>query len=98
MKIRSFLRFPIALKMQKALEESGAFNEDMLKLLFAQKSLLPWVKKLAILGEGIVLDAFETGGFGYWPGLSPKTWARKKNKQILVETQQLRNSITSEVN
>ncbi len=52
------------------------------------------VKKVAVVAEGIVAEAFDTGGFGQWP---PSDMTHKKVHQTLVETQQLRNSITSEV-
>lgn len=54
-----------------------------------------FMRKIGILGERIVLDAFHTGGFGKWDAV--KDMDRKKIKQILVESQQLRNSITSDV-
>lgn len=95
--IRSFLRVPIADNLQKQLEKSGAFKEDALKDVLKQKTLKPWVDKMAIVAEGIVTDAFDTGGFGKWPALNPATMERKKVKMILVESQQLRDSITSEV-
>lgn len=95
--IRSFLRVPISEHLQPELEKSGAFTEDALNAVVKQKSLKPWVDKMAVVAEGIVAQAFDSGGFGKWPALNAKTMERKKVKQILVETQQLRNSITSEV-
>lgn len=94
---RSFLRVPLTTYLEKELEGSGAFTEDAMKRVIAQKSLLPWVEKMGIVAVGIVLDAFNTGGSGTWAPLSAETMARKKVKQILVETQQLRNSVTYEV-
>lgn len=95
--MRSFLRIPLTYYLEKELQNSGAFTEDAMKSVIAQKSLLPWVEKMGIIAVGIVLDAFDTGGTGTWAPLMPATMARKKIKQILVETQQLRNSVTYEV-
>lgn len=92
--VRSFLRVPISENLQKELEKSGAFTPEALAEVVKQKSLRPWVEKMAVLAEGIVSDAFNTGGFGKW---KPSDMTRKRVKQTLVETQQLRNSITSEV-
>lgn len=92
--MRSFLRVPITEQMQNALDESGAFTKKSLKEVIETKSMLPWVQKIAVLAEGIVLEAFDTGGFGKW---RPSDMSHKKVKQTLVESQQLRNSITSEV-
>lgn len=91
---RSFLRQPITENLQKYLEDSDAFTEDTLKEVARSGSIILWMKKIAIIAETIVSDAFNTGGFGKW---KPSNMLFKKNHQTLVETQQLRNSITSDV-
>lgn len=92
--VRSFLRLPISALLFKYMEDSGAFNKESLAEVVKQASFRPWVEKVAILAENIVQDAFDSGGFGIWP---KSNMANKTNHQTLVETQQLRNSITSEV-
>jgi hypothetical protein len=92
--IRSFLRMPIANEFPSRLDESGAFDEDALKKVVKQKSATPWLKKIALVAENTVREAFETQGFGEWP---QSNYDNKKNEQTLVETQQLRDSITSRV-
>lgn len=92
--VRSFLRVPISEKMQKYLEKSGAFTEDALKKVIQDGSIYNYIQKFGIVGEAIVQDAFDSGGFGQW---KPSIMKFKKTKQTLVETQQLRKSITSEV-
>lgn len=92
--IRSFLRMPITQKMGSELEQSGAFDDATVKEVIRAGSIAAWLKKVGIVGEKIVQEAFATGGFGQW---KPSNMKRKKNHQTLVETQQLRNSITSEV-
>ncbi len=91
---RSFLRVPIAENLEKRMESAGAFDEDTLKETLAAGTLMPYMKKIAVLCESIVLGAFASSGYGKW---RPSNMSGKKNKQTLVETQQLRNSITSEV-
>jgi phage gpG-like protein len=95
--VRSFLRMPLTENLDKRLAGSGAFNKDLLSRLVKEGNFISWVEKLAILSEAIVGEAFDSGGFGKWSALNPKTMAAKKVKQILLETGQLRNSITSEV-
>lgn len=92
--IRSFLRVPITEHLQEYLDKSKAFDQDALKKVISESSLREWVAKIGIVAETIVLDGFQTGGFGKW---KPSNMLHKKNQQTLVETQQLRNSITSEV-
>ncbi len=91
---RSFLRVPIAEHLEHKMESAGAFDEGTLKETMASGTLLPYMKKVAILCESIVLGAFDSAGYGKWKA---SDMSRKKNAQTLVETQQLRNSITSEV-
>lgn len=91
---RSFLRIPISDHLESRMEASGALSQGALDQAVATGSMVPWAKKVAVLAEGIVSDAFDSGGFGKW---LPSNMAHKKNKQTLVETTQLRNSITSEV-
>jgi phage gpG-like protein len=92
---RSFLRMPIREQLGKHLEQSGAFNPDVLKEVMKTASIVPWMEKVGKVGEAVVLDAFKTGGFGKWkshaPGYSNNTG------QLLLDTQQLRTSITSDV-
>jgi len=92
--MRSFLRVPITEHLQAKMEAAGALDKQVLRQVIALGSVLPWLQKIAVIAEGIVGEAFDTGGFGKWP---PSMMDYKKNHQTLVETQQLRNSITSEV-
>lgn len=91
---RSFLRVPISEKLQDRMDKAGATDEKAMDEVIKTGDLLSWCKKVAVLAEGIVADAFDSGGFGKW---KPSNMKNKKNHQTLVETQQLRNSITSEV-
>ncbi len=90
----SFLRVPISEHLEKSMKASGALDKETLAEVINSGTVIPWLKKVAIIAEGIVAEAFDTGGFGKW---KPSDMSRKKNHQTLVETQQLRNSITSEV-
>lgn len=92
--MRSVLRMPLIDKMQEYLDNSGAFDKEVLNQIIQKGTIVGWVKKIAITAESIVSDAFDSGGFGKW---KPSNMEFKKNHQTLVETQQMRNSITSEV-
>lgn len=54
---------------------------------------------IAAGAEARVLEAFETGGFGRWAKLSPATMRNRQNQENspLLDTGQLRDSISSEV-
>lgn len=92
--MRSFLRMPIAEHLAGALEKAGLYKKGILETTLREGTLVDLMKKIGVLGEGIVQDAFDSGGFGKW---KPSNMDRKKVKQTLVETQQLRNAISSDV-
>lgn len=91
---RSFLRVPIATHLEDRLRKAGLLNEKGVREIMATGNLFNVMQKIGILCEGIVADAFDSGGFSKW---IPSNMKRKKVHQTLVETGQLRNAITSEV-
>jgi hypothetical protein len=93
--VRSFLRVPLATRLQKELEESNAFSPDAFSEVLRTGSSISWLKKLAIVAEKVVIEAFYTGGYGKWP-----KWAgnyTSNTGMILQDTTQLRQSISSRV-
>lgn len=93
--VRSFLRVPLSKNLPKALTRAGLFKKDVLKESLAAGSFVPIAEKMGIVGVAVVMEAFANGGAdGEWP---PSDMTRKKVKQTLVETTQLRDSITSKV-
>ena len=72
------------------------FTQDELLEVVKEGTMLPWLKKLAVIGEKIVLEAFATGGDGKWPKWKTKGY-KNNTGQILVDTTQLRDSITSDI-
>lgn len=92
---RSFLRTPISDNLANYLKKSGALDEDVMKEVVKTGAVTPWLKKVAVVGESIVADAFSSNGFGKWQPWAPGYV--NNTGQILVDTQQLRNSITSVV-
>lgn len=94
---RSILREPLIDNLQRELDKAGAFSQAEQAEIIKEKSLLPWTRKVALIAESIVKTAFDTGGYGKWPKLKKETLAHKTTTDILVETTQLRDSITSDV-
>lgn len=92
---RSFLRMPLRDYLQKYLEkQTNLFSKETLNQVIQEGSIIKWIKLLGVAGEAVIAEAFATGGFGKWPSSKMQY---KDNHQTLVETQQLRNSITSDV-
>lgn len=92
---RSFLRIPLADNLQKAMEQEGALSEAELKEVLRSGSVMAWLKKIGILAEAVVREAFDLEGPG-WPEWSDPDYENETGK-ILQDTQQLRESIISEV-
>ena len=92
---RSFLRMPLIEKLSDKISKSKLLkNGHTMKKVIDEGSLHPLYDLIGGVGQDIVLEAFETGGFGKW---TPSDMSRKKIHQTLVETHQLRDSISFEV-
>ncbi len=96
-KVFSFLRMPVTEFLDKQIAKPGFFNQKDIDLAIQRKTLKNMIEKIAVAGLAIVLEAFDTGGFGRWPDLEPSTWAKKKVKQKLVESHQLRDAVSFEI-
>lgn len=93
---RSFLLEPITDNMDKYLKEADVLDPETLKTLVKTVSPEVLLRKIGILAEGIIGDGFSSGGFGKWAPWKSKGYENNTG-MILVDSQQLRNSITSEV-
>lgn len=90
---RSFLREPI----QEKFEEAAIKSKASLKKTFEKLHIKEVFLKLGIIAEGIVQEAFATRGFGKWEPNSEMTIAQKGSDSPLIDTAQLRKSISSDV-
>lgn len=90
---RSFLDMPLTMKMP---EYAAKFGQDLMKAI-DEGNLKPAFVNLGIKGEQVVQLAFSSRGFGIWPSNAPYTIAKKGSSQPLIDTAQLRRSITSDV-
>lgn len=92
--VRSFLRMPLIDHLNPALMRANLISKKAIAEVIKSGSLLAWAEKVGVIAEGVVLTAFDTGGYGKW---KPSDMRRKKVHMTLVETQQLRDSVTHEV-
>lgn len=91
---RSFLLMPLE---EKSVELGSVRNALWKSFTEGHNTIVQAYKKLGLAAEVIIQKAFETGGYGHWDALKAKTIARKKSSSILIDTAQLRRSITSRV-
>lgn len=93
---RSFLRMPLNTLLNKRVQESNITSEAELKAVFAENSLINWMHRVAAIAQAIVMEAFDTEGFGKWPKWRTPGYTSQTG-MILQNTRQLRDSITTEV-
>lgn len=91
---RSFLRMPIETheeEIVETLEKTGA------KERIERGEIKGLYRQMGIAAEGVVQRAFATGGYGNWEPNKPATIAAKGSSAPLIDTAELRRSITSDV-
>ena len=88
---RSFLRYPISSKLYSYMKERGAFKEGIIEKVIENGNFVLFMRKVGATAKAIVEDAFDSEGFGTWEKSNREF---KKLDMTLVETQQLRNSIS----
>lgn len=91
---RSFLRQPLIDGLNDAIEE-GVDTVEVEEII-ESGTLVPFFKKLGIIAETVVNNAFNTGGNGKWPKWITPGY-KNNTGMLLVDTQQLQDSITSVV-
>lgn len=91
---RSFLRMPL---LHRRAELAKAMQTSTFKDAFESGDKEKALKILGVAAENIVQDAFQTSGFGRWKPLKAATIKAKGSAKPLIDTAQLRRSISSEV-
>lgn len=88
---RSFLRDPLSRYSGEVIDQLR--KKLSIKDMSPQKAL----QQAGVQGVAIVLEAFKTENNGQWKKLSQKTIDAKESAKPLIDTGQLRSSITYEV-
>ncbi len=90
---RSFLEMPLVLKMADELKKNISAISKNITMADIRKAYA----LLGITAENVIQKAFSTHGFGKWAPNAPYTIAKKGSASPLIDTAQLRKSITSRV-
>lgn len=91
---RSFLRMPLELKKQELMK---AFDSSTMRQAIEGGEYKKAYAILGVFAEGIIQQAFSTGGFGQWKTLDQKTVDRKGSSAILIDSAELRKAQSSDV-
>lgn len=91
---RSWLRFPLEYKAKDIIK---FLKSKEVKKMLIQGKVKEVYKRLGLVAEGIIQDAFATNGFGQWKPNAPSTVAAKGSSAPLIDSGQLRAAVSSEV-
>lgn len=90
---RSFLKMPLTTHQQEVIKAAKAGIEHNL----VEGTVREKMVQIGTAAEKVVDDAFDSGGFGMWQPISKATEDRKNSAAILIDSGELRKSISSEV-
>lgn len=90
---RSFLRLPLEAKIGEWINK----NRSRYMELMEQGNVRKFYVGMGFAAKRIINKAFVTSGFGQWAQNKPETVKRKGSSKPLIDTGQLRASITSRV-
>lgn len=94
---RSFLRMPLQLYLHSYIKEKKSLSKEEFIKSLRNGTQEQFAKKVGIVAEEVVQDAFRTRGFGNWAPNAPYTIEQKGSDSPLIDTGELRRSISSEV-
>lgn len=90
---RSFLDMPVKTELPEVIRAES----DSLVSAFVDGGAKPMLEMVGFMAEASIQEAFETGGFGTWDANSDKTKEWKGSDKPLIDSHQLRESISSRV-
>ena len=90
---RSFLRMPLMTELPEIIEAESA----QLEKAFVEDGPKAVLEQIGFMGEAAIQQAFDSAGFGTWPANSPMTVFMKGSNKPLIDTTQLRESVSSRV-
>lgn len=91
---RSFLRMPL---LEKKKDLVNVLATRTVATMLENGNIKDIFKVLGVKAQAIIQDAFATGGFGKWKDINPATKKAKGSSAILIDTGELRRSISSAV-
>lgn len=94
---RSFIDMPLKLHLKEYLKKSETFSRKAFEKAIKDGNAEEFAKKVGIQAERVIQEAFETSGWGQWKPNAEATKRRKGSDKPLIDTGELRRSISSEV-
>jgi len=94
---RSFIVMPLKLHLNKYLKNKSSMTEKAFEKSVKAGKTEEFVAKIGLVAEEVIQDAFATSGWGNWAPNRPSTVKRKGSSKPLIDTGELRRSISSKV-
>lgn len=94
---RSFLKTPLEMHLNEFLEKHKKTSRKEFEKCVQSGDLESFARNLGIVAEEVIQEAFASRGFGQWKGNKEYTIRKKGSDSPLIDTGQLRRSITSRV-
>lgn len=94
---RSFLRMPLKTRLADKIKEKKSLSGKELENAMANGKTEEFARKVGLVAEEVIQEAFATNGFGEWAPNAPMTVELKGSSSPLIDTGQLRRSISSKV-
>jgi hypothetical protein len=91
---RSWLKMPVLTRLPA---EAQRIGKRFFDTIATRKGMAVALKLLGAAAERVIQQGFDTGGFGHWAKLKPRTIQRKGSSAILIDTAQLRKAVSSRV-
>jgi hypothetical protein len=92
---RDFLLMPLERNRKEIIKQMNGSSE--VRVAVDKKNYRRVFQLLGLKAEQYINAAFTTGGFGQWPPNAPATVAAKGSSSPLIDTGELRRSISSDV-
>ena len=81
----------------RKLKEKRTLTSDQFEKAIKSAKAEQFMQKVGFVAEEVIQEAFSTNGYGQWKPNAPMTIEKKKSNSPLIDTGQLRRSITSKV-
>jgi phage gpG-like protein len=94
---RSFLRMPLETHLADELKGKKAFDKKAIEKTLKAGNGKEIAISIGLAGEIVIDKSFETHGWGKWEKNKPATIRAKGSDSPLIDTGELRRSITSDI-
>lgn len=94
---RSFLQMPLRLYLDDFIKAKKNITREAFEKAIKSGQAAKFAEKIGLIAEEVIQTAFATQGFGNWEPNRPSTVAKKGSDTPLIDTGELRRSISSEV-